>query len=82
MFHLFHLIELTFCGLYLEDGKPISSYGITSGVTIHVTEKLHVKQANIAEPTKITESDVQELVSSYRNFKSLPSYRSTLHVRA
>ncbi|ENN80851.1 ubiquitin-like protein 7 [Dendroctonus ponderosae] len=71
--------ELTFCGLHLEDGKPISTYGITPGVTIHVTEKLHVKQANISEPTKITESDIQELVSSYRNFKSLPSYRSTLH---
>ncbi|XP_050303951.1 ubiquitin-like protein 7 [Anthonomus grandis grandis] len=71
--------ELTFCGFLLDDKKPLSSYGVTAGVTIHVIEKLKPKQSAKCEPPKINEAFIQELASSYRSFRASPSFRTTLH---
>lgn len=71
--------EFTFCGLLLQDKKPLSEYGVTSGVTIHVIEKPHVDPVEKPEPRKITEEVIQDFVSNYRNFRVSPSFRSTLH---
>ncbi|KAF7273171.1 ubiquitin-like protein 7 [Rhynchophorus ferrugineus] len=72
-------LELTFCGLLLDDEKPLSNYGITPGVTVHVIQK--PKPKILSEPVnkKITEEIIQEFVSNYRNFRASPSFRSTLH---
>ncbi|XP_066254257.1 ubiquitin-like protein 7 [Euwallacea similis] len=71
--------ELTFCGHLLQASKPLTSYGVTSGVTIHVIESLIHSQPSKPELTKITESTIQEFVSNYRSFKLSPSFRTTLH---
>ncbi|CAG9761638.1 unnamed protein product [Ceutorhynchus assimilis] len=71
--------ELTFCGLLLEDKKPLSSYGVTAGVTIHVTEKPKINEPSKQADIKFTEVTIQEFVSNYRSFKGSPLFRSTLH---
>lgn len=75
-----YISEFTFCGLLLEANKPLSSYGVTSGVTIHVIEKPKPKENSKPDYTKITEAVIQDFISSYRNFRVSPSFRSTLHV--
>ncbi|XP_066152147.1 ubiquitin-like protein 7 [Euwallacea fornicatus] len=72
-------VELTFCGHLLQASKPLTSYGVTSGVTIHVTESVVQRQPSKPELPKITESTIQEFVSNYRSFKLSPSFRTTLH---
>ncbi|XP_060520766.1 ubiquitin-like protein 7 [Cylas formicarius] len=70
-------MNLSYCGVILEDCNNLLSYGITSGVTIHLTEKPKV----VSPPPrkKITEAEVQEIVSSFRNFKMSSGFRTTLH---
>lgn len=73
--------DLTFCGHLLEQSKPLSSYGVTSGVTIHVTEKVARTPPSEPENIKITEAMIKEFTTSYRRLKmfSQLSFRSTLH---
>lgn len=77
-------LEFTFCGLLLEEDKPLSNYGITSGVTIHVIEKPKPKiyidlTKKFTEKKILTEETIQDFISSYRSFRASPSFRSTLH---
>lgn len=60
----------------------MSSYGVTSGVTIHVTEKVARTPPSEPENVKITEAMIQEFTTSYHSLKifSSLSFRSTLHV--
>ncbi|KAL1517195.1 hypothetical protein ABEB36_000991 [Hypothenemus hampei] len=71
--------DLTYCGLSMEDNKPLSTYGVTAGSTIHVTEPLTPKISQEPKLTKVTEAVIQEFISSYRKFRTSPSFRSTLH---
>ncbi|CAH1170270.1 unnamed protein product [Phaedon cochleariae] len=66
-------IELTFCGVILEDGNTLSSYGITNDVTIHVLEKPPSKPASIEKRLTPT-----EVVNSFRTLTLFSGYRSAL----
>ncbi|KAB0800363.1 hypothetical protein PPYR_06103 [Photinus pyralis] len=70
-------MELVYCGIILEDNSTLSSYGVKSGVTLHVLEKkvpvVHTK----VKP--ISETDVQQLVVAFRSFLVCSGYRAALH---
>lgn len=70
--------ELCYCGIILKDSNTLESYGIQSGETIQVLEKLKPK----VQPNgkKLTEVEVQQLVASFRTFASSTGYRTTLQV--
>ncbi|XP_018566538.1 ubiquitin-like protein 7 [Anoplophora glabripennis] len=69
-------IELAFCGVILENENTLSSYGVTPGVTIHVLEKPKPKKTQ--ETKKMTEVEVQQLVSAFRTFTLSSGYRTAL----
>ncbi|CAH1099922.1 unnamed protein product [Psylliodes chrysocephalus] len=67
-------IELSYCGLILEDENKLSSYGITDGVTIHVLEKYEPKP-QLKTESKITPT---ELIHGFRTLGLFPNYRYAL----
>ncbi|KAJ8966691.1 hypothetical protein NQ317_014020, partial [Molorchus minor] len=69
-------IDLAFCGIILENENTLSSYGITPGVTIHVLETPKHKKVVIEK--KMTEVEVQQLVSAFRAFTLSSGYRAAL----
>ncbi|KAJ8925135.1 hypothetical protein NQ315_001317 [Exocentrus adspersus] len=70
------VVELAFCGVILEDDSTLASYGVTPGVTIHVLEKPNVTTAK--ETKKMSEVEVQQLVSAFRTFTLSSGYRTAL----
>lgn len=68
-------LELSFCGVILENENTLSSYGVVPGVTIHVVEKRSSKYQKSEK--KITES---EIVNSFRTITLFNEYRSILQV--
>ncbi|KAK5649414.1 hypothetical protein RI129_000443 [Pyrocoelia pectoralis] len=70
-------IELVYCGIILEDSSTLSSYGVKSGVTLHVLEKK--VPVNNPKANAITETDVQQLVVAFRSFLLCSGYRAALH---
>ncbi|KAJ8956982.1 hypothetical protein NQ318_012146 [Aromia moschata] len=69
-------IDLAFCGIILEDNNTLASYGVTSGVTINVLEK--PKSKKVSTEKKMTEVEVQQLVSAFRAFTLSSGYRTAL----
>lgn len=60
----------------MDDDATISSYGIKSGVTIHVLKK---KEQEKPTPSKtLSEANVQQLVVAYRSFTMSYGYRAGL----
>lgn len=72
------VLELSFCGIILENENTLSSYGVTPGVTIHVLEK--PKSKKTTEVKRMTEIEVQQLVSAFRTFTLSSGYRAALQV--
>lgn len=67
-------LELSYCGLILEDENTLSSYGITDGVTIHALEKPTVKPS-ITVHTKMVPKD---LINAFSTLVIFPNYRLAL----
>ncbi|KAG5892922.1 hypothetical protein JTB14_006237 [Gonioctena quinquepunctata] len=65
--------DLSYCGVILEDGNTLSSYGITSGATVHVLEKPISEKVQVEK--KITTT---ELVKAFRTLTLFAGYRNTL----
>ncbi|CAH1373764.1 unnamed protein product [Tenebrio molitor] len=69
-------IDLVYCGLVLEDDHSLSSYGVKSGVTIHVVKK-NLPQ-NAPRGRALSETEVQQLVVAFRAFTLSSGYRAAL----
>lgn len=78
LFSIFHLLDLVYCGLVLEDDNYLTSYGIKPGVTIHVVKKNPPETAPRGRP--LTEPEVQQLVVAFRAFTLSSGYRAALQV--
>ncbi|XP_012267952.1 ubiquitin-like protein 7 [Athalia rosae] len=70
-------LELIYCGCILEDDATLASYGLKSGVMVHVLKK---KEPEVPVPAKpISEASVLHLASAFRSFNVNPALRSALH---
>ncbi|CAH0554011.1 unnamed protein product [Brassicogethes aeneus] len=71
-----HDIELSYCGVIMEDENTLSSYGVTPGVIVYGLEK---KKPLIEVPKKkYTEVDVQQIVVAFKSFTMSSGYRNAL----
>ncbi|EEB13508.1 conserved hypothetical protein [Pediculus humanus corporis] len=67
-------LELIYRGIILENNSTIESYGIQSGVTLHV-----LKKKEKAKPgSLVNEADVLYLVSAFKSATKNPNYRGAL----
>ncbi|XP_057662578.1 ubiquitin-like protein 7 [Diorhabda carinulata] len=69
-----HNLELSYCGLILEDENTLSSYGITDGVTIHVIDKPTIKPSE----TIHTQMGPKDLINAFSTLVIFPNYRLAL----
>lgn len=69
------VVELSFCGVILQNENTLSSYGVVPGVTIHVVQKGAPKYQKSEK--KMAES---EIVNSFRTITLFNEYRSILQV--
>lgn len=69
-------LELIYCGTILDDESTLVSYGIKSGVMIHVLSKTEDPPA---VPHKVlTKTEIQQLVVAFRAFTLSSGYRTAL----
>lgn len=69
-------IEFTYCGIVLQDEKPLSAYGVTPGALIHAIDKKSCKTVN--NDKKLSEGEVQKLLVNFGAFTMGSGYRAVL----
>lgn len=67
---------MSYRGLILEDESLLSTYGIKSGVMVHVLKK---REPEVVPPVKeLSEQEIQQLVVAFKAFTVSSSYRAAL----
>ncbi len=75
--HIMWLIsELLYCGRCLQDDKPLESYGVKPGVTVHVLSKINTEPDPDPEP--MASSAVNQVVTALQAALINPAYRNTV----
>lgn len=72
----FCILDISFCGMILEDANTLTSYGINPGDILHILENLSRKDPEVKK--LVTDSD---MVTAFRRLTILSGYRHALSVR-